>query len=51
MLPFTANANTSIPNDQKNFQDFLYGDMISGKEGNKLALERNQSGAYNYTNY
>lgn len=51
MLPFTATANTTIPNDQKNFQEFLYGDMISGKEGNPLALERNQSGAYNYTNY
>lgn len=51
MLPFTATANTTIPNDQKNFQEFLYGDMISAKEGNPLALERNQSGAYNYTNY
>ena len=51
MLPFTATPNTSIPNNQKNFQEFLYGDMISGKEGNPLALERNQSGAYNYMNY
>ena len=51
MLSFTATANTTIPNDQKNFQEFLYGDMISGKEGNALALERNQSGSYNYTNY
>lgn len=51
MLPFSATANTTIPNDQKNFQEFLYGDMISAKEGNPLALERNQAGAYNYTNY
>ena len=51
MIPFTANPNTIIPNDQKGFQEFLYGDMISGKEGHTLALERNQSGAYNYTNY
>ena len=51
MLPFTATANTTIPNNQKNFQEFLYGDMISAKEGNPLALERNQAGAYNYTNY
>ena len=51
MIPFTGNANTIIPNDQKGFQEFLYGDMISGKEGHALALERNQSGAYNYINY
>lgn len=51
MQRFTANPNTIIPNDQKSFQDFCYGDMISGKEGHPLALERNSSGAYNYTNY
>lgn len=51
MQRFTANPNTIIPNDQKSFQEFCYGDMISGKEGHPLALERNSSGAYNYTNY
>ena len=48
MINFNANPSTTTPNDQKSFQDYLYGDMISGKEGNPLALERNQSGAYNY---
>ena len=48
MLPWTATANTQIPNDRKAFQEYLYGDMISGKEGNPLALERQSSGAYNY---
>lgn len=49
MLQFTATANTQVPNDQKSFQEFLYGDMISGKEGHPLALERTQSGSHNYT--
>jgi len=48
MLPFNATPNTQIPNDQKSFQEYLYGDMISGKEGNPTALERNNGGAYNY---
>jgi hypothetical protein len=51
MLPFNATANTEIPNDRKAFQEYLYGDMISSKEGNPFALERHQSGAYNYTMY
>jgi len=51
MIPFNATANSQVPNDRKAFQDYLYGDMISGKEGNPLALERNQTGAYNYTMY
>lgn len=51
LLPFTATANTQVPNDQKSFQEFLYGDMISGKEGNPIALERTYGGAYNYTMY
>jgi len=48
MINFNANSITTTPNDQKSFQDYLYGDMISGKEGHPLALERNQSGTYNY---
>jgi len=51
MIPFNAMPNTQVPNDQGAFQNYLYGDMISGKEGNPLALERKQTGAYNYTMY
>ena len=35
--------NTQVPNDQKAFQEYLYGNMISAKEGNPLALERNHA--------
>ena len=38
---FYATANTRVPNDQKGFADFCYGDMVSGKEGNDFALMRN----------
>jgi hypothetical protein len=38
MRNFYTTANTAIPNDQKGFSDFCYGDMISGKEGNAAAL-------------
>ena len=38
MRNFYTTANTSIPNDQKGFSNFCYGDMISGKEGNQAAL-------------
>ena len=51
MIPFTATPNTTVPNDHDEYKNFLYPNMISGKEGHPLALERNQSGAYNYTNY
>ena len=51
MLPWTATANTQVPNDQKAFQEYAYGSMISAKEGNPLALERHQSGAFNHTMY
>jgi len=51
MIPFNATANTQVPNDREAFQEWCYGDMISAKEGNPLALERNQTGAYNYTMY
>ena len=42
--------NTIIPNDQKAFREFVYADLISGKEGNEQALVRHNSGAYDYTN-
>ena len=51
MLPFNATAGTTIPNDRGAFQEYLYGDMISGKEGNPFALTRHNAGAYNYTMY
>lgn len=50
MTRFTATANQEVPNDREDFAQFCYGDMISGKEGNPLALERNQAGAVNYMN-
>ncbi|MAV56607.1 MAG: hypothetical protein CMI79_03645 [Candidatus Pelagibacter sp.] len=37
MIHFNATANTQIPNDQKSFAEFCYGDMISCKEGNSIA--------------
>jgi hypothetical protein len=40
MRSFYATPNTKIPNDQTAFADFLYGDMISCKEGNALACTR-----------
>ena len=41
MRQFYSTANTTIPNDQKGFAEFCYGDMISAKEGNKFAAVRN----------
>ena len=38
---FYATPNTKIPNDQKGFAEFCYGDMTSGKEGNETALIKN----------
>jgi hypothetical protein len=49
MLQWSAKPSTEIPNDRATFQEYLYGDMISGKEGNPFALERHNSGAFNYT--
>ena len=41
MRSWYATANTQIPNNQKAFAEYCYGDMISCKEGNGLACERN----------
>lgn len=41
MRQFYSTANTTIPNDQKGFAEFCYGDMISAKEGNHFAAVRN----------
>lgn len=42
MRNFYTNPSTTIPNDQEGFSQFLYGDMISAKEGNPIALSRQQ---------
>ena len=47
MLPFTATANTQVPNAQDAFQEYLYGGMKSGKDGNQTALLQNHTGASN----
>ena len=41
LQPFYSNSSTTIPNDQKAFTDFCYGDLISCKEGNIFACARN----------
>lgn len=40
MRQWYSTANTTVPNDQKSFAEFCYGDMISCKEGNAQACER-----------
>ena len=42
MRNFYTNPSTTIPNDQKGFSEFLYGGMISAKEGDPIALARQQ---------
>ena len=44
LQPFYSNASTTIPNDQCAFANFCYGNMISAKEGNMLALSQNNTG-------
>lgn len=40
MLNFHTTAITTIPNDQKGFREFCYGDMVSCKDGSALACEK-----------
>lgn len=40
MRNFYTTASTTIPNDQEGFSNFCYGNMISAKEGNEIALLR-----------
>ena len=40
MRNFYTTANTTIPNDQEGFGEFCYGNMISAKEGDIIALGR-----------
>lgn len=44
LQPFYSNASTTVPNDQGAFAQFCYGNMISAKEGNMLALSQNNTG-------
>ena len=48
---FFSTANTRIPNDQKSFAEFLYGDMPSSKESNADAAIAREKDAYRYTLY
>lgn len=41
MRAWNSTPNTSIPNDQKSFAEYCYGDMISCKEGDEFACTRN----------
>jgi hypothetical protein len=40
MRNFYTMPNTTVPNNQEEFSKFCYGDMISAKEGDPLALAR-----------
>jgi len=40
MRQFYTNPSTTVPNNQEEFANFCYGDMISAKEGNEIALAR-----------
>ena len=40
MRAFTSNANTTIPDDQSAFANYLYGSMVSCKNGNQFACAR-----------
>jgi len=48
MRNFYATANTTIPNDQRGFAEFCYGDMPSCKEGDGLQCTKDNP---RYTNY
>lgn len=41
MRTWNSTPNTTIPNDQKSFAEYCYGDMISCKEGDEFACTRN----------
>ena len=41
MRNFTTTPNTQTPNDQKAFAEYCYGDMVSCKDGDVHACERN----------
>ena len=41
MRTFNSTPNTTIPNDQQGFAEFCYGGMVSCKDGDALACEKN----------
>jgi len=43
MRQFYTNPSTTVPNKQGEFAEFCYGNMLSAKDGNALALDRNVS--------
>ena len=43
MRNFHSMPNTTIPNDQKGFADFCYGNMPSCKEGNEFQCAKNNT--------
>jgi hypothetical protein len=47
MQRFVSQPATTIPNDQAAFSQFLYGSMVSCKEGNLFACARNNGARYN----
>lgn len=47
MRSWYATPNTEVCNDQNAFAEFLYGDMISCKEGNDLACTRSMPPRWN----
>ena len=40
MRTWNSTPNTTVPNDQKSFAEYCYGDMISCKDGDELACTR-----------
>jgi hypothetical protein len=43
MRTFNAQPATTIPNDQKSFREFLYGNMKSCKEGDEMQCTKNNT--------
>lgn len=40
MRTWNSTPNTTVPNDQKSFAEYCYGDMISCKDGDEIACTR-----------
>jgi len=48
MINFYSNPSTTIPNDQKGFADYCYGNMPSCKEGDEFACAKKNDRYINY---
>lgn len=48
MINFYSNPATTIPNDQKGFADYCYGNMPSCKEGDEFACAKKNARHINY---